>query len=277
MLKILDVLEKTKKMQPKHMRIEAATKEPMQLKLPPWSDSFRGVPNSILRSALFAAIQGKNRKNMFRESLASLDGIKIKFSGQQLDQSDMDVWETMVHFCREQNVGSRIRFSAYSALKSMQRDTGKAQHEWLYNSFVRLSGAALEIELKGNKSFFGAMLKGIKDDVTNEYHIELDPLILALYSTNDWTKIQWEKRVLLKRKPLALWLHSFYSSHSFSPYPIKLETIMHLCGSTNKSPSDFKRKLEAALSDMEKAGCIEKWQIKGELVIINGNGIRAIG
>ena len=55
-----------------------------------------GVPNDILRSALFAAIQGKGREYFKHKLLASYDGVQIRYTGEQLDQSDLDVWEQAI-------------------------------------------------------------------------------------------------------------------------------------------------------------------------------------
>ena len=61
--------------------------------LPIWPEPARGIPNPFLRGALFAAVQGKNRAVFQRELLACQKGLQIRFTGIQLDQSDLDVWE----------------------------------------------------------------------------------------------------------------------------------------------------------------------------------------
>jgi hypothetical protein len=66
------------------------------VQFPLWPEPARGVPNSALRGALFAAIQGKNRQYLKNRLLAVQDGVRIKFTGEQLDQSDMDVWEQIL-------------------------------------------------------------------------------------------------------------------------------------------------------------------------------------
>ena len=76
------------------------------VQLPLWPEPKRGAPNSFIRSALFAAIQSKDRKFMKEVVLASQDGITIKFTGEQLNQADLDVWETIVHLAREQPLGT---------------------------------------------------------------------------------------------------------------------------------------------------------------------------
>src|SRR5947208_11364678 len=81
---------------------KSATPEPPQsipgppanvVQLPLWPELTRGAPNTFLRGALFAAIQGKERRALKGELLACQKGQSIRFTGWQLDQSDLDVWE----------------------------------------------------------------------------------------------------------------------------------------------------------------------------------------
>ena len=71
------------------------------VRLPLWPEPARGVPNSVLRGALFAAIQSKDRQYLKGELLAVQQGIEIRFTGMQLDQSDLDVWEQALHLARQ--------------------------------------------------------------------------------------------------------------------------------------------------------------------------------
>ena len=58
----------------------------LPIQLPLWPEQTRGTPNAWLRSSLFAAIQGKTRRALKRELLASVNGVQIKFTGWQLDR-----------------------------------------------------------------------------------------------------------------------------------------------------------------------------------------------
>lgn len=234
------------------------------IQLPLWPEPTRGTPNAWLRGALFAAIQGKLRQALKRELLATVDGIEIRFTGWQLDQSDMDVWETLVHLARMQAVGSRVEFSAYSILKALGRSTGTSDRNWLKDAFARLAGAVVEITAK-NFTYFGSLLKGERDELTGRYSIELDAKILALYQAG-WTQIEWDERSKLRRKPLALWLHGWYCSHA-APYPLAVATIQRLSGSTNSQLASFRRHLGKALDDLKAIGAVVSWEITpGDLV-----------
>jgi hypothetical protein len=233
--------------------------------LPVWAEPQRGVPNATLRSALFAAIQGKQRKAMQREVLASPNGFTIRFTGIQLDQSDLDVWELLLHLARLHPLGDRCEFTAYSLLKALGRNTGKSEREWLKDVIARLVGCCVEITKGERKTYFGSLLEeGGRDEETEHYVLRLNPNLAALFAAG-WTATDWEQRTHLKRKPLALWLYGFLATHA-APYPMKVESLMKWSGSTNTSKHDFKRKLKEALEELLTIGAIVSYRFEGDLL-----------
>ena len=57
----------------------AAPKPAKVVQLPLWPEPVRGAPNSFLRSALFAAIQGKTRRRLKKQFLGALEGVTRRF------------------------------------------------------------------------------------------------------------------------------------------------------------------------------------------------------
>lgn len=242
-------------------------KPPAQIiQLPLWPEPVRGAPNSFLRSALFAAIQGKTRTHVKKQMLGSLDGVTVRYTGEQLDQSDLDVWEQAVHLARAHPLGNVCHFTAYAFLKALGRSTGKSQYEWLDDVIDRL--VACDVILQTKQKTYGGNLIAMwrRDETTGVYKINLNADLVKLYGSNDWTAINWAQRQTLRGKPLALWLHGFYSSHA-QPYPMKVATIQQLSGSGTKRLAKFKENLKAALADLEAATGI-KGTIDGDLVTI---------
>lgn len=240
------------------------TKEPQpsQLTLWPewcaWADNQRGVPNALLRSALFAAIQGKGRRMMQRELLAAVDGIEVRFTGMQLEQSDLNVWETVIHFARLQGSNLRVEFTAYALLRALNLNTGRAEHEWLKQSFARLFSARIEVTA-GRFTYGGTLLKLVRDEITRRYVVHLEREFLNLFEAG-WTRIDWEVRLKLRRKPLALWLHGMYSSHA-DPYPYSIQKIRELSGSSNHQTGGFTQQLKKALQALKEAGAIDDYEV----------------
>ena len=248
------------------MREQIAEREKTAVvQLPLWPEPKRGAPNSFIRSALFAAIQSKDRQYMKEALLASQDGIVIKYTGEQLNQSDLDVWETIVHLAREQPLGTFCSFTAHGLLKALGLPTGNSQHKQLHSTIIRLTACAVEVTHEG-KTYFGPLIKsGAKDDLTRHYGVELNKGIIRLFGENQWTALDWQQRQDLRGQPLAQALHAFYSSHR-QPFAVKLETLKAYTGSRNKQTASFKRQLKTALQELVDVGFLVSFELDGTLV-----------
>ncbi|MBB1489594.1 Replication initiator protein A [Oceanospirillum sp. D5] len=229
------------------------------IRLPVWPESVRGMPNTVLRSALFGAIRRGPRKYQDRVEKACLNGIRLIHSGPTLDQADLDVWQQCLHLAKDNALGSYIEFSAHSFLKGIQRSTGKSQHEWLKGSFMRLAGSVVEIS-DGTSTYFGPLIHhGKRNEDTGLYGIEINPAMAILFNDTSWTQLEFDQRMALKRQPLAQWLHGFYSTHA-QPYPIKVSTLHELCGSETQQMYHFRSELKKALGVLHELSDWE-WQI----------------
>ena len=238
------------------------------IQLPLWPEATRGAPNAVLRGALFPAIQGKNRAGLLRKELiATQDGVTIRYTGWQLDQADLDVWEQVLHLARTQALGTKCYFTAHSFLKALGRQTGKSGHDWLAEALDRLSATSVAIT-SGRWTYFGSLIDGgARDEDTGKYVVEINPALAKFYGRTQWTQIEWEQRQALRRKPLALWLHGFYASHA-KPYPLTVEYLHKLSGSQTKRLRKFKENLTQALRDLEAIGAIGAFEIRDDLVHI---------
>ena len=234
------------------------------VQLPLWPEVKRGVPNSVLRGALFAAVQGKNRVAMKRELLTVQKGIEVRYTGWQLTQSDLDVWEQALHLARQHPLGTRCHFTARGFLKALGRRTSGQHHEWLKDVFARLVGCAVEIT-HDRVTYVGNLLEFIRDEDTGRYVLEINPKLASLYTATRWTALDWEQRWRLRGKPLASWLQGFYSSHA-EPHALRVEYLRTLSGSRTKRVRKFKENLIQALKDLEEAGAIKSFEIEDGLV-----------
>lgn len=263
----------TKKSQSIEIKLEALRKSMVErekkavAQLPFWPEPKRGAPNSFIRSALFAAIQSKDRQFLKETVLASQDGIVVKYTGEQLNQSDLDVWETIVHLARDQPLGTTASFTAHGLLKAMGMPTGNSQHKQLHSTLLRLTACAVEVT-HDNKTYFGPLIKsGAKDEVTRHYGIELNKGIIKLFGENQWTALDWKQRQELRGQPLAQALHAFYSSHR-EPYAVKVETLQAYTGSRNKQIASFKRQVRTALNELVTVGFLTVFSIDGDMVTV---------
>lgn len=241
------------------------------VQLPLWPQPVRAVPNGFLRSALFGAIAKGKRRYIDGEQLAALDGIEIRYTGQRLDQGDLDVWESVLHAVRFQELGSQCRLTSYALLKLMGKtDTGK-NRVTLNKRITRLVASAVTVK-QGRYAYIGGLIRSAaKDEETQEWVIELDEKLSPLFAADQFTQVEWSVRHALDGKPMAQWLHGFYASHA-KPFPMRVETLHRLCGSDAKRMTDYKIDLRRNLDAVAEASATHgegfSYEIRGDLVHI---------
>ena len=239
------------------------------VQLPLWPEPVRAVPNGFLRSALFGAIAKGRRRYINGEDLAAVDGVTIRYKGERLDQGDLDVWESVLHAVRLQELGSQCRVTSYALLKLMGKtDTGK-NRTTLHNRIERLVANAVTVK-QGRYTYIGGLIRfAAKDEETQEWVIELDEKLRPLFAGDQFTQVEWGVRHALDGHQLAQWLHGFYASHA-KPFPLKVETLHRLCGSEAGLMSDFAKKLRKALDAVAEASAAHgegfSYDIRGDLV-----------
>ena len=234
--------------------------------LPQWAEAKRGVPHAALRSALFAAIQGPKRRALERELLATPGGLEIRFTGWQLNQSDLDVWEQLLHVARLHPLGARCEFTAHHFLRELGRSWSHQNHDWLKRALSRLSASDVEIT-QGQHTYHGSLIiEGVRDQVSGRYIVEVNPKLATLFQAG-WTALDEEQRRLLRRKPLAQWLHGYLASHA-APFPVTVEYLHRMSGSNTKQIWKFKQNLVAALKTLEGIGVILSFEVVDNLVSV---------
>ncbi|WP_241177291.1 plasmid replication initiator TrfA [Pseudomonas chlororaphis] len=237
--------------------------------MPNWSDSVRRVPNVALRSALFGAISKGHRPYLERVKIHALGGISIYYTGALLDQGDLDVWETVLHLARMQELGAECRVTAYRLLKDLGRtDTGK-NRAILDRHLSRMKATALQVQVSEH-SYEGSLIHEVyRDHDTRSYVIRLNPKLRVLFLDDQFTDVDWSIRQELHGRPLAQWLHGFYVTHA-RPYDFKVKTLHQLCGSRARSLCDFKKDLRRSLDAVERAsnaaGQPFSYLVEGDLV-----------
>jgi TrfA protein len=238
------------------------------IQLPLWPEPKRGMINATLRSALFAAVHSKDRRFIDRELIAAVNGVEIRFLGQQLNQEDLEVCAEVFHLARLHPLGNTCHTSAHGLLKALGRSTGKRNHGQLHASLIRLQ-QPLEIKI-GRLDYSGSLvMEGVKDNLTRQYVITVNPKLAPLFR-HGWTALDPKRRCQLRGKPLALWLDAFYATHD-EPFRYKVETLRELCGSRTESLRRFRAALRVALGELQASGAIASWEIdaKSDLVHID--------
>ena len=246
-----------------------------QLKLELWPEEVRGVPNAILRGALFGVGQERTVHKK-RTLVAAVEGYEIRFKGETFNQTDLDVLEGMLHLAMPHPLGKRVEFTVHSFLKALGRGTSGKHHEEFKEQVMRLVTGGIEItDTKARVTFMGTLVsKAFREEDSGRYVVIFDKDMLNLYEAG-YSHIDWNQRMALGKSTLAKWLHGFYSTHA-KPYPYKVETLHNLCGSADKSLRSFRQKLKKALDELVCVRAIDSWIIdQNDLVTVQRTPSRA--
>jgi TrfA protein len=235
--------------------------------LPTWREDRRGSPNTFLRSALFAAIQSKDRVYLEKAELFTQEGISVTYTGKQLNQEDLTVWLALVDLMKKDSLGTECKFTSHEILKYMDLGTGGREYERLNDAIVRMIACAVVIKT-GTRTYMGSLISGCDiNEQTKVYRLDLNRHLVKLFGENDWTAINWEQRKRLRHKPLCLKLHDYYSSHD-KPLPVSIEFLLNITGSTNSQKASFKRQVKTALEELVKIGFLKEYFLKGDIVSV---------
>ena len=244
----ISAIRQVKEEKDRQIKHENKLKELIQLPLSPYPDITRIISNDMARSALFSAIQGADRKLLEKQVLATIDGIEIIFTGRQLNQDDHDLLMQLVHIAKDKPFGEVITVPANAILAGLGQGKGGKDHEELKIKMERLLTPLIALKNTRTKiTYYGHIIdKAIQDETKKHWVYSLNPDLRPLYDTTSFSLIEWQQRRALKRKDLARWLHSFYSTHA-QPYPYSVKELHRLSGSTTKELWKFRENLKKAL------------------------------
>lgn len=236
---------------------------PTPVQLPFWHTDLRGLPNAWARSALFKVSHARNPHRAYLRShpIASLKGLTIEYTGEELRQDDEDVMLQILHLARMQPLGSVVEFRASAMIAELKWTRNKGSYQRLAACITRLTATALGItiedEARHSENYTGSLIRSFqwRDETTMDamrnWQVLLEPKIISLFQTNTYSRLDWETR--LKLPPLAKWLHSFYHSHQ-TPFAFKVETLHRISGSDIAELRQFRYKLKAALAQLVECG-----------------------
>jgi hypothetical protein len=241
----------------------------MQQLLPEIFEDKRAIPNCFLRGALFGMVRKGRRALVKDEPVFTMSQYEVSFSGEHLDQNDLEVWDTLIYLAKERNVDSELRITLYDLCQQMRLKYTNTSRDALIARVKRLKFGVVNIRLN-KQEFFGSLINnGYVDSqgdgkLVIEYNKKLTPLF-----TDDYTLISADIRHLLGDNQLARWLYNFYESHN-QPIPFAIDFIQKLCRSETE-PKDFKRKLKNALEEVKKAYLAVNLKSKWSYEITNKN------
>ena len=239
--------------------------------LQPWADDKRAAPNAVFRSALFPALNNKQgRRYVENHKVYSVSGLEVTFTGKQFDQTDLDVYLEILNLAKAVPLGQPVRFSAHSLLKALGWATGGKDHKRLHSHLIRLCGGVVDANDHKMRYFGQLIFGGIRDEITNDYEITINPNFAKLFGFGLWSSIDLEQRRQLERNSTAKALHAYYSTHA-APGLHRYDTLASIAGLEGKNRRDVKASLIRAHEELKRVGFLISYDAKpnGIEVVIN--------
>ena len=233
------------------------------IQFPLFPEATRPVSNDMARSALFSCIQGKDRRFIKDALLATVDGVEIRFTGEQLNQDDHDLLMQLIFMARAKSVGAWVTMPAHTILKALGRQVGGKQHRDLRADIFRLAAGTVSIRIARDRievTGHHLLAKAAQHEDSRYWVYRLDPDLAFLYGGESYTLIDWDKRLNLNGKDLARWLQLYLATHA-KPFPVKVDTLRELSGSRTKALRSFRGQLRLALDALISNHDIEQWWI----------------
>ena len=262
-------------------REAAVRSKPVQL--PIWPMGLVGTPNALLRGSLFKVAEygNKHRDPHVEELIVDVQGenevLQIWYTGRSLTQEDLTYLDAVLYAAGEPDFpsvdveGAPFKAgTAYAYLKVLGREHDSRAYHAFNDSMLRLRSGHVRIViqyLKGPK-------KGIRDiDIggslilharegstkTGRHLTAPHPMLKPLFEPGAYSLVNLRLRMQL-RKPLAMWLHAFYSTHA-KPVGYSIQKLRTLCGSRMSNPTMWRKAVRAALDELKAVGFLKEADI----------------
>lgn len=217
--------------------------------LTPWPDVQFGIPNKLLRSAIFG-IQREKRDGIFDQfSFVYQNDLEITFTGPRLNQDDSIVWQSILRAVKNSRspLGAAILIKKIDVLNHLNKSNAGKNYNWLVSSLDKLSCSTLKCQ-NGKEVFSSNLIVGYRMGKSDTYFTAGVSSFLAPLLSEDLTDIDILRKSQLTSQ-LSRWLHDFYSSHT-QPIPYSIDKLKNLCRS-NQVYAKFKMSLKKSIEDLK--------------------------
>lgn len=254
-------------------KLEAEHTAQLSLKLTPgWSEDKRGMSKSLARSALFAVRDKRLARERYDNAImAALEGVEIRYSGEELRQDDHDVFMQMCHLARDEHIGEEVHITGAQALEGLKWGRSQDDYERLRACYKRMLEGTVYVTVTKGRSItrlYGAHLFATVsaegdnassiDSLNARWTIKLNADLANIINGNEMTLIKWAAD--RKMTALAKWLHRFFATHD-KPFDYKAETLHRLCGSKQANMATFRQNLKRALEEVQESGYIKSYMV----------------
>lgn len=251
-----------------------------------WPESQRGIPNELVRCAVFSAKNRKEQREVYRANapltVPVIGGGEVIYTGEELRQDDETVWMQLVHMSKESR-SPVVYFTPYSFFKSINWPYKGTSYTRLLTTIRRLKGASIEVY---SSRFDRGMSASLIADFTYNKKSDGEPWSVRVFTPENellflfdkfYSRVDWETRLALP-EGVSTWLHGFFSSHR-EPFDHRVETLAIGAGLTLESPDDehldpaariakrkerlreAKKTIKRALESLQNMGFLKSFEI----------------
>ena len=164
-----------------------------------WPESERGIPNELVRCAVFSVKNRKEKRDVYRASdpliVPIIGGGEVIFIGEELRQDDEIVWMQLVHLSKKMR-SEWVSFTPYSFLKEIKWPISGASYKRLLISIRRLATCGIEV-------YSSRFDKGMSTKLIAKYE----------YSKND--DVPWKVQVFNKEDQLLFLFQLMLSCYTW--------------------------------------------------------------
>ncbi|MBN3808742.1 plasmid replication initiator TrfA [Paraburkholderia sp. Ac-20347] len=253
-----------------HSRRRQATRVGSEVYLPGWSATARALPNSFLRSALFAAARNVQTDNanllagtstclVAEKKIGTFKNMTLMFSGHSLCQFDRLVYATCLEYYREiplcpEGSPRYERTTFYEFARRMGNKYSVNAHRAIRASLLRLSVAQVRVRRERVNIEVPKLLSvkfekgGSADDCkgSDVLLLQVATSVAELFGPGEWTAVDNEAAGY---DGLKGWLASFCAGHAH-PKPLPVDLLREITGyASNKW--NFKASLVRALEKLK--------------------------
>lgn len=251
-----------------------------------WPESERGIPNELVRCAVFSAKNRKEQREVYRANapltVPVIGGGEVIYTGEELRQDDETVWMQLVHMSKESR-SPVVYFTPYSFFKSINWPYKGTSYTRLLTTIRRLKGASIEVY---SSRFDRGMSASLIADFTYNKKSDGEPWSVRVFTPENellflfdkfYSRVDWDTRLALP-EGVSTWLHGFFSSHR-EPFDHRVETLAIGAGLTLESPDDehldqaariakrkerlreAKKTIKRALESLQNMGFLKSFEI----------------
>lgn len=227
----------------------------------------RVAPSEVLRSALFGIGSRQKRKQLTDHPIFACGGTRITYTGEQLDQSDLDVFMAALRMAYDNGRSLEMTCSIYAFQRLLNLTDCKSSRDRVKASFKRLTTGTIAI--KNDKlCYYGHLVNGFKlDKSLGRYKLQLNSEMGQLFR-DGYTRINWETRRKI-RTDLGRRMQALVLSHEASrnrPQCYKTDTLKKLCGSNETNDRKFKTKIRKCMRTLRFEGEVKDWSFRDDIL-----------